>query len=115
MRLDVSQAIPIALIVNEAVTNAIKYAFPEHRRGVIKVGLAREADSLRLSIEDNGVGIPEGVQTEKLTSLGLELIKGLTDDLKGRVQFLVKKGTSVVVSFNKGPVSHIAAAALAGS
>jgi len=112
MRLDVSQAIPLALIVNEAITNAIKYAFPENRSGVIKIALAREADLIRLSIEDNGVGMPESVQTGNLSSLGLELIKGLTDDLKGKVQFLVKKGTSVIISFNKGPFSNIASAAL---
>jgi len=67
---------------------------------------------IRLSIEDNGVGMPESVQTGNLSSLGLELIKGLTDDLKGKVQILVKKGTSVIISFNKGPFSNIASAAL---
>jgi len=104
IRLDVSQAIPLALIVNEAATNAIKYAFPKNRQGVIRITLVHEAgDSIRLSIKDNGVGIPEIVQSGNLNSLGLELIRGLTDDLKGKVQFVVNNGTSVIVLFNKAP------------
>ena len=99
--LDVSQAIPLALIVNEAVTNAIKYAFPENREGTIRIELLCKEDKIRLTIADDGIGIPESVQTDNLSSLGLELIKGLTNDLKGKLKFVVGQGTTIRISFNK--------------
>jgi len=105
--LDVSQAIPLGLIVNEAVTNAIKYAFPGDRPGMIKIALSCQGNVIRLSVEDNGIGIPDGIETGKSATLGLELIKGLTDDLKGKVQFNIKNGTNVMVSFNKGAISSL--------
>jgi two-component sensor histidine kinase len=100
-RLDVSQAIPLALIVNEAVTNAIKYAFPGKRLGRIKITLSMVNDLITFSVEDNGIGMPANLQTGNVSSLGLELIKGLTDDLKGKVRFVNENGTAVVVSFNR--------------
>ena len=105
VRLDVSQAIPLALIVNEAVTNSIKYAFPDGRLGLIRVVLLYQEDSINLSIEDNGIGMPENIKPEQLTSLGLELIRGLTDDLKGTVQFIVENGTRIIICFEKAPIS----------
>jgi two-component system, sensor histidine kinase PdtaS len=101
LKLDVSQAIPIALIVNEAVTNSIKYAFPEARPGVIKVALLQDEDFVMLQVEDNGIGMSRDVSSDKPASLGLSLIKGLTDDLKGTVQFLTESGTTVIVLFQR--------------
>ena len=101
LKLDVSQAIPIALIVNEAVTNSIKYAFPEARPGVIKVALLQDEDSVRLNVQDNGIGMPQDITFDKPVSLGLSLIKGLTGDLRGSVQFLTESGTSVFVLFQR--------------
>ena len=105
IQMDVSQAIPVALIVNESVTNAMKYAFPGARPGVIKVTLIRDNDFVRLSIQDNGIGIPGSVATGNQTSLGLALIKGLTNDLKGSLQLLTEDGTSVIVLFKRALVS----------
>lgn len=105
IQLDVSQAIPVALIVNESVTNAMKYAFPGARPGVIKVTLVQENDFVRLSIQDDGIGIPSGIASGNQTSLGLALIKGLTNDLKGSLQLLAENGTSVIVLFKRLLVS----------
>jgi two-component system, sensor histidine kinase PdtaS len=101
LKLDVSQAIPIALIVNEALTNSIKYAFPEARPGVIKVALTKHEEFVRLNVQDNGIGMPRDITSDKPASLGLSLIKGLTDDLKGTVQFLTESGTTVIVLFQR--------------
>ena len=103
IKLDVSQAIPVALIVNEAVTNAIKYAFPDNRPGTVKIKLLHQLNSIKLFIEDNGIGIQGSIAPEELSSLGLELIRGLTDDLKGEVRFAVNQGTSIIVSFKRDP------------
>jgi two-component system, sensor histidine kinase PdtaS len=105
IQLDVSQAIPLALIINESVTNAMKYAFPEARPGMIRIALLQQGDSIRLNVQDNGIGIPGGVAADKQTSLGLALIKGLTDDLKGVVQFLTESGTSVIVLFKQALIT----------
>jgi two-component sensor histidine kinase len=56
--LDVDRAINVALIAGEAITNALKHAFPDKRRGAVRVGLHQEGDDVLLSIEDNGVGLP---------------------------------------------------------
>jgi two-component system, sensor histidine kinase PdtaS len=105
IQLDISQAIPLALIVNESVTNAMKYAFPQARPGVIKVALLQHEDSVRLNVQDNGIGMPQDISSDKPTSLGLLLIKGLTDDLKGAVQFLTESGTSVIVLFKRALIT----------
>jgi two-component sensor histidine kinase len=106
IKLDVGQAIPLALIVNEAVTNAIKYAFPRNRAGIIKIALLQQDDSIRLQIEDNGIGLPAAIKPDESASLGLELMRGLTDDLKGDIQFLSENGTHVMVSFKNDSFLH---------
>ncbi len=97
LQLDVSQAIPLALILNELVTNAMKYAFPKGANGIIKVNLLQEGESVLLNVDDNGIGIREIAATGEQTSLGLQLIRGLTQDLNGTVQFINGTGTSVFI------------------
>jgi two-component sensor histidine kinase len=106
IKLDVAQAIPLALIANEAVTNAIKYAFPQNRAGIIKIALLQQDDSIRLQIEDNGIGMPAAIKPDESTSLGLDLMRGLTDDLKGDIEFLSENGTHVMVAFKNAPFHH---------
>jgi two-component sensor histidine kinase len=78
------QAVPLSLVVTEAVSNAVKYAFPGGRRGHVEVRLTSTADTARLTIRDDGVGITEGrAETETGTrdGLGLQLIKGFSKQL----------------------------------
>jgi two-component system, sensor histidine kinase PdtaS len=80
-RLSVAEAIPLGLIVNELVTNAIKYAFPDGRPGTVRVVLEEAGDRLSLSVEDDGVGLESGrVQG---SGLGLELVRALAQQLGG--------------------------------
>jgi two-component sensor histidine kinase len=99
VKLSVSQAIPLALIINEAATNAIKYAFPKDRPGTLSVSLDQENLLVTLVIEDNGVGIPKDTDFKNLNSMGLELMRGLSSDLQGDIRFIMEKGTKVVVTF----------------
>ena len=92
------QAIPIGLIINEAVNNSYKYAFPRSRKGKIEIGLKKIADDAHLSIVDDGVGFKYDTEKE-LNSLGLELIKGLTLDLRGKLDFNSDNGTNISISF----------------
>jgi len=78
------QAVPLSLVVTEAVSNAVKYAFPGGRSGHVDVRLIKEGDVARLTIKDDGVGIAEGkAETETGTrdGLGLQLIKGFSKQL----------------------------------
>lgn len=102
--LSAGQAIPIGLIVNEAITNAYKYAFPDNKAGEINVALKMNQDQVLLSVKDNGVGFKQ-THDKQVTSLGLELIKGLALDLRGELNLETQNGTTVEVSFNIDRVS----------
>ena len=84
--LSVNRAIPCGLILNELLSNALKYAFPKHRKGEISVRLARlGSDELSLSCRDNGIGIPESFDWQNPQSLGLWIVKVLTRQIDGRL------------------------------
>lgn len=100
LEFDVSQAIPLGLIINESVVNAIKYAFPNGRKGVVSICLHHEgADHLLLKISDDGIGLPAGLDITEHNSLGLDLMRGLTKQLEGSFTIENNKGTHVLVRF----------------
>lgn len=99
--LDASIAIPLALIINEALTNSIKYAFPDGRRGVISIALAEEGEWLKLELGDDGVGLDEHAIRDNTVSLGLQLVKGLTKEIHGDVVFSNDHGLKITVLFKK--------------
>ena len=90
------QAVPLSLVVTEAVSNAIKYAFPAGRSGNIGVFLSSDGTHARLTIEDDGVGIPAGrVETETGTrdGLGMQLIRGFSKQLRAELVVEQEHGT----------------------
>ncbi|WP_377805768.1 sensor histidine kinase [Azospirillum sp. A29] len=90
------QAIPLALIANEAMINALKYAFPDGRSGRIAISFRHTSRSLlRMSISDDGVGMPEN---RRPGSLGFTLIELLAEQIDGGVTVSSDKGTTVTVS-----------------
>jgi len=97
--LDVDAAIPCALIINEIVSNAFKYAFPDDRQGEIRISLDQNEGEITMVISDNGVGLPEGMSFEQSGSLGLQLVHSLTDQLGGRVQCSTSGGTTFEIRF----------------
>lgn len=100
VKLDVAQTVPMGLILNEAVTNAIKYAFPGNRNGVITIMLHRANDHrLLLTITDNGVGLPPEIDIRQTDSLGMSLMKGLSRQLGGSFHLENKQGLTIVVDF----------------
>jgi len=86
---------PLGLIMNEIITNSMKYAFPDGEGGTLKVHLSEsdEPDKYRLVIGDDGVGMPDNLDSEKTDSLGASLIESLTDQLNGRIRVTEEKGT----------------------
>jgi two-component sensor histidine kinase len=99
VNLSITNAIPVGLIINEAVNNAYKYAFPDKREGQITISLKVIGKKVRLEISDDGVGIPFDPAKPISDSLGIELMKGLATDLKGAIMFSRKGGTGIVVTF----------------
>ena len=99
IKLSVSQAIPIALIINEAVTNAIKYAFPENKAGIIEVTLKLKGEEVLMDVRDNGIGINPFVEKIELKSLGISLMQGLARDVNGQFKVTNNDGTIVEVVF----------------
>lgn len=97
--LDVDKAIPLGLIVNELVTNSLKYAFPVGREGTIEIVLHQEKDQFRLAVIDDGVGVTSAKEHADSTSFGNNLIRLLTKKLKGNVRVLAGEGYGVEISF----------------
>ncbi|WP_269766619.1 sensor histidine kinase [Methylovulum psychrotolerans] len=85
MFLDVDTAIPCGLIISELLTNSLKHAFPEGRRGTIAITFTEDAGEFILVIADTGVGFPSRVDFRNCTSLGLQLVTTLTNQLMGEM------------------------------
>ncbi len=98
--LDLDYAVPCGLILNELMTNALKYAFPNGRNGSILVELRAGPDqTLSLMVADDGVGLPLGLDILKNKSLGLQLINSLVKQVDGNLQVEKSMGTSFQISF----------------
>lgn len=98
IKLDVDLAIPIGLIVNELISNSLKYAFPANRFGDIEVRLVEKANHLYLMVSDNGIGMT--VDPPILgTGFGSELIRLLTIQLDGKMTLQAQKGTAIIFEF----------------
>ncbi len=98
LNLDVDTAVPIGLIVNELLTNALKYAFPEGVKGQINICLSKNNEELLLKVSDNGIGKTEGA-TAQGTGFGTQLIQLLTQQLNGTISEDYKNGTHVHFNF----------------
>lgn len=100
IRLDVNQAVPFGLILNEAITNSIKYAFPDSRPGLIKIILRQTKENeYLLVIADNGVGLPSNFNIDANNSMGVSLIKGLSRQLNGTLEIQNQDGLTLKIVF----------------
>lgn len=88
----------IGLIVNELLTNSLKYAFDADAGGEINVKLIKEENIVRLTFSDNGKGLPDTFSIEESTGMGLQLVKMLTEQLSGKTEFIGKNGTTFVIT-----------------
>jgi len=93
--LDVDSVIPIGLIVNELVSNSLKYAFPEKRQGQITVSLSEQENELVLTVEDDGIGMDENIMNNLGASFGYKLIEVFKDQLKAEMNLSSDNGTKV--------------------
>ncbi|PWK78383.1 two-component sensor histidine kinase [Mucilaginibacter oryzae] len=98
IKLDVGQAVPLGLVLNEAITNAIKYAFGP-QGGEIKIALQLAEETIILTIADNGTGLPAGFDLRRANSLGMEMMRALSKQLGGYFKIENCGGVLITVEF----------------
>jgi len=87
VQVDIDMAVPLGLIANELIINAIKYAYDPGARGPIRVTLRREEANIIFSVSDDGRGLPASVDPDTADTMGLTLVRSLTSQLHGSVSF----------------------------
>jgi two-component sensor histidine kinase len=98
--LSMNYAIPCGLIINELVSNSLKYAFPEGKEGEITIALHCLENQVDLVVKDNGIGLPEDLDFRNTESLGLQLIRLLAEDqLDGKIELSRTAGTEFRITF----------------
>jgi PAS domain S-box-containing protein len=104
VRLGIDTAVPCGLIINELITNSLKHAFPGGRKGSIAIDFRSEgAGWIMLSVADDGVGLPESIDINRVETMGLKMISNLTKQLDGSIEMERKGGTKFRVKFNAEP------------
>ena len=95
---DSRSAVAIGLIVNELITNAVKYAFPANGGGTIRLRLDHGAGETVVEISDDGAGLPDAFRLEEATTTGFVLVRDLAEQINGRVHVHSKSGTRVILT-----------------
>jgi two-component sensor histidine kinase len=100
IELPVNTGIPCGLIINELVSNALKYAFPNERGGEVEIRLEVTPDRIAvLSVRDDGIGLPREFDYQDTTTLGLQLVNTLTKQLNGTIGLIRDRGTTFSITF----------------
>jgi len=98
--LDINTAIPLALIINEIVSNSLKHAFPDGRTGELYVKMkCNERGKCRICVGDNGVGLPDNLDLGNTETLGMRLISDLVAQVDGRIKINKKNGVMFEITF----------------
>ncbi len=102
VELNINQAIPCSLMVNEVVTNTLKHAFPGRKKGLIAFHLSEKNGYVRLKVKDNGVGLPPENDSSDCKSLGMHIVRTLARQLKGECSYhSAGQGTEFSIVFKK--------------
>jgi len=98
---DINTAIPVGLVINELVSNALKYAFPADREGTISINGRSDDGTLTLVVKDDGIGMPPDLDWRNSTSLGLRLVTSLVDQLDGTIEHGRGTGTMFIITIRQ--------------
>jgi len=100
VRLGIDAAVPLGLIINELVSNSLKYAYPPGRHGEVQVTLRpQDGEGYLLSVADDGVGLPADFDPRTTDTLGMQLVCALTDQLGGAIELVARSGTEFRIRF----------------
>lgn len=109
VRLNVKQAIPCSLIVNEVITNIMKHAYPSRQEGLVVIELHNTNGEIALTIQDNGIGMPADFDPEETASLGFQLIRTLSSQINADYRYHSNgEGTRFELTFNTNNISEAA-------
>ncbi len=100
IKLNIETAIPVGLIINELISNSLKYAFP-NLKGELKLSLKSKDDNYELIISDNGVGFPKELDFQNTESLGMQLVNTLTNQIDGTITLSKKNGAEFKIIFKE--------------
>jgi len=104
IQLNLAHCIPLGLILNEAITNSFKYAFPEDKQGLINIELKTVSENnYLLTIKDNGIGLPHGFNLIRPDSMGMNLMQGLSAEIGAQFTLTNENGTRVNINFEYVP------------
>ena len=95
----VKTAISLGLLVTELISNSIKYAFPDNRKGSITITLKKTDTTAIIEVMDNGIGLPEGFDLSTIDSLGLTIVNSMVNQINGNIKIEGRNGTRCVVEF----------------
>ncbi len=99
--LNIEKTSPVGLIVNELISNSLKYAFPDEKKGEINVSMNKLDKEIELTVMDNGVGVPDGFDWKNSNTLGLKLVRTLVENqLDGSIDLDNTNGTKFTIKFN---------------
>jgi PAS domain S-box-containing protein len=98
--LNLDASIPCGLIINEIISNSLKYAFPNNRDGIIFVTLRVNKKRVKIEVGDNGIGMPENLDIKNTQTLGLQLVDTLVEQINGTLILNRNKGTFFSIEFN---------------
>ncbi len=102
IEMELDFAIPCGLVINEAVTNSLKYAFPDNRKGEIWVDIQQRDAQIIMVLGDNGTGIPANIDFATTKTLGMTLIQTLViQQLSGKIELKRDSGTTYIISFSR--------------
>jgi two-component sensor histidine kinase len=101
VELALDQAIPCGLILNELITNSLKYAYPNDQGGEISISVKETENKIHMTVKDFGVGLPVGFKISESDSLGLSLVDTLIDQLDGELILKTESGTEFLIIFEK--------------
>ena len=100
--LSIDISIPCGLIINELLSNALKYAFPIKKTGTILISVKKQSNKrIQIIVEDNGVGYTKGLDSENEGSLGMLLVRTLIEQIDGKIELLKHSGTKYLITFDR--------------
>ncbi len=101
--LSIDKAVPLSLITNELLTNSLKHAFPDGRKGTISIDVEEKGDTIIYRFADDGIGFPADIDFENTRTLGMQLVVSLVNQLLGRITLRREKGTAYEIVFPVEP------------